>query len=209
MWRAAGVCPLIPGSVGETLFQGFLQDAQSLSSSRFPVHTCQEPDLHPPPLGRVPCRTGGSSSARGGLWVPAVPGLHSDKGAAFKLRPPASASTKGFLANSCFCKGQSLVKCLLESQRFTFGGVGNGERLSPGARRKDGPPAWTHKMGPVHAGATLTAKPQADTMQHTALPTMHWPSSVTHRHAHSPPRPREPGPARGRPGADPFGPALT
>lgn len=38
----------------------------------------------------------------------------------------------------------------------------------------------------MHAGATLAAKPRADTMQHTALPTMHRLSSVTHRHAHSP-----------------------
>ena len=48
---------------------------------------------------------------------------------------------------------------------------------------------WAHKTGPVHAGATIAAKPRADTMQHTALPTMHRPSSVTHRHAHSPPLP--------------------
>lgn len=49
--------------------------------------------------------------------------------------------------------------------------------------------------GPVHAGATLAAKPRADTMQHTALPTMHRPS-VTHRHAHSPrlPEGARPGP---------------
>lgn len=40
-------------------------------------------------------------------------------------------------------------------------------------------------------------------MQHTALPTMHQPSSVTHRHAHSPRSGREPGPHRGRFGADP------
>nr|XP_038951087.1 translation initiation factor IF-2-like [Rattus norvegicus]XP_038951088.1 translation initiation factor IF-2-like [Rattus norvegicus] len=41
-------------------------------------------------------------------------------------------------------------------------------------------------MGLVHAEATLTAKPQADTMQHTVLPTMHRLSSVTHMHTHSP-----------------------
>lgn len=37
-------------------------------------------------------------------------------------------------------------------------------------------------------------------MQHTALPTMHRPSSVTHRHAHSPPRPEG---APARPAGDP------
>lgn len=48
--------------------------------------------------------------------------------------------------------------------------------------------------GPVHAGATVAAKPRADTMQHTALPTMHRPSlSYTGTHTHPRSR-REPGP---------------
>lgn len=59
----------------------------------------------------------------------------------------------------------------------------------------------------VHAEATLTAKPQADTMQHTVLPTMHWLSSVTHMHTHSPLRPGgSRGPARGRPAPTPPAP---
>lgn len=45
-------------------------------------------------------------------------------------------------------------------------------------------PLWVNKMGLVHAEATLAAKPQADTMQHTMLPTMHRLSSVTHMHTH-------------------------
>lgn len=58
-------------------------------------------------------------------------------------------------------------------------------------------------MGLVHAKATLMAKPQADTMQHTVLPTMHRLSSVTHKHAHSPPRPEG---ARARPAGAPSRP---
>lgn len=73
---------------------------------------------------------------------------------------------------------------------------GGASALAPGPEEKAGPLLWAHKTGPVHACATLAAKPRADTMQHTALPTMHRPSSVTHRHAHSPPRPEgaRPGP---------------
>lgn len=87
------------------------------------------------------------------------------------------------------------------------GGVG--EHLAPGSEEKRRPLLWAHKTGSVHAGGTLAAKPRADTMQHTALPTMHRPSSVTHRHAHSPRSGREPGPSRGRSGADPSSYALT
>lgn len=59
-------------------------------------------------------------------------------------------------------------------------------------------PLWVNKMGLVHAEATLTAKPPADTMQHTVLPTMHRLSSVTHMHTHSPLHPEGAGarPAR-------------
>lgn len=64
-------------------------------------------------------------------------------------------------------------------------------------------PLWVHKIGLVHAKATLMAKPQADTMQHTVLPTMHRLSSVTHMHAHSPPRPEG---ARARPAGAPSRP---
>lgn len=63
--------------------------------------------------------------------------------------------------------------------------------------------------GPVHAGATLAAKPRADTMQHTALPTMHRPFSVTHRHAHSPPLPEGARPDPRAPRRRPSSPALT
>lgn len=63
--------------------------------------------------------------------------------------------------------------------------------------------------GPVHAGATLAAKPRADTVQHTALPTMHRPFSVTHRHAHSPPLPEGARPDPRAPWRRPSSPALT
>jgi hypothetical protein len=104
MQGTSSSCPLVPGCILRNLSPGSVQDPNGLMPGTtrkkgpflpcpvvhtslpppagFSVHTCQKSHLHPPPLGRAPCRSGGFTSVCGGLWVLLASGTHSDKGAA-------------------------------------------------------------------------------------------------------------------------------